>query len=576
MKVQKRIAMIFIVSLVLLLLTIVAYLYINKVGHENIQAEELKAKEYAVDIAIQNSGDYLMKFAVDYTLWDELVRFINKYDSAWAGDNINTLIKTTHIKYVWIFNQNRDIVHYLQDKSYPKIETPLSSYCIKKIMSGKKYSKHRFCHFYLRHDDIIIEVAGATVHGSDDIDRKTRPEGYFFIARIIDSVSIDDLEILTNSEVQLELDTGKVHEIGDFETFIEKRLRNQNGLPIAKLFFISEDKIGRSEDKFSKIYLAVNIVVILILMIFTFTMIKKNVSTPLGRIAKSLDTGDVKHIQLTKSRDDEFGQIAMLIEESFRYREQLENSSEQIQFKNDKLQELNATKDKFFSIIAHDLKNPFGVILQTTEFLANPDYDHSKEEFMDFSKDLNFTAKNLFNLLENLLTWARSQKGTIKFEPSTQKIHDLSETTKSVLNTQAYAKKITIINNVAEDIVCDCDRNMILTVFRNLTSNAIKFTNEEGEIRLSGKINDSGEAEFSVSDNGVGMSDENMKKLFRIDVNVSTIGTSQEKGTGLGLILCKEFVERHGGRIWVDSKIGEGSKFSFTLPLKQEIIEESK
>jgi len=242
----------------------------------------------------------------------------------------------------------------------------------------------------------------------------------------------------------------------------------------------------------------------------------------------------------------------------------LKIAHEKVNQQNLELQELNATKDKFFSIISHDLKGPLNSLTSFSSLLINHTDSLSKEEIKMFASDFDKSLKNLFALLENLLEWSRSQTGNIEFTPETFDLAAMLEENKELLKAQAQNKKITLVNDNTGPLLISAHKNSINTVVRNLISNAIKFTPEEGRITLS-VLKQNGEVVASITDTGVGMSQNVIDKLFRIDSKHSTKGTANEKGTGLGLILCKEFVEKNGGRIWVTSREGEGSVFYFTL-----------
>lgn len=233
---------------------------------------------------------------------------------------------------------------------------------------------------------------------------------------------------------------------------------------------------------------------------------------------------------------------------------------------NAKLQELNATKDKFFSIISHDLKGPLNSLTSFSGLLINHTDSLSKDEIKMLAKDLDKSLKNLFALLENLLEWSRSQTGNIEFKPEAFDIAGLLKQNQELLQQQAQNKKISILLQGESNLTINAHRNSINTVVRNLISNAIKFTPAEGTITLKTSTADN-KVLVSVSDTGVGMSKEVMDKLFRIDTKHTTKGTADEKGTGLGLILCKEFIEKNGGKIWVESVVNKGSTFFFELPL---------
>ncbi len=227
--------------------------------------------------------------------------------------------------------------------------------------------------------------------------------------------------------------------------------------------------------------------------------------------------------------------------------------------------ESNKTKDKFFSIIAHDLRSPFNALLGLSKVLYenHKKYDETKREHI--IKSVNDSAERTFNLLENLLTWSHSQSGTIDFLPKKLNIKTLFSETMLELQGQANEKNIQVSDAISKNDLIYADKNMIATVLRNLISNAIKYTHTNGEINISAEHGESNVI-ISVTDTGVGIEKEKLRKIFDIGEISSTSGTENEKGTGLGLVLCKEFVEKHNGEIWVESEEGEGSKFIFSIP----------
>jgi signal transduction histidine kinase len=244
--------------------------------------------------------------------------------------------------------------------------------------------------------------------------------------------------------------------------------------------------------------------------------------------------------------------------------ERLYNQNLIIENQKEELTKLNATKDKFFSIIAHDLRNPLGNFMNMTELLStnyNEMTETSRLEFLDLMKE---SSKNIYLLLDNLLEWSRSQRGILPFNPFEFDILRIVNDTIELLQISIESKNIRIENNIVSSFIL-ADPNMIKTVIRNLISNSIKFSPENGIISINSAETD-GFVQISVKDSGIGISQDIIEKLFRIDQNVTTLGTSKEKGTGLGLILSREFIEKHGGKIWVESEVGKGSTFSFTIP----------
>lgn len=232
---------------------------------------------------------------------------------------------------------------------------------------------------------------------------------------------------------------------------------------------------------------------------------------------------------------------------------------------NQALQALNAMKDKFFSIISHDLKGPLNSLTSFSGLLINHTDSLTKDEIKMLALDLDKSLKNLFALLQNLLEWSRSATGNMDFKLEVFDLGTLLEENKELLSVQMQNKKISIRNLNTDKLYVNAHKQSVNTVIRNLISNAIKFTSEGGTITLDVKKSID-RLTVSVADTGVGMSQDIVKKLFRIDSKHSTPGTANEKGTGLGLILCREFIEKNGGKIWVESEEGKGSVFYFTLP----------
>ena len=250
-------------------------------------------------------------------------------------------------------------------------------------------------------------------------------------------------------------------------------------------------------------------------------------------------------------------QIANVIERQ-RAKEALEKSESN-------LRESNATKDKFFSIISHDLKSPFNTIIGFSEILAEQVREKNLESIETYAEIIQNSSQRAMDLLLNLLDWSRAQTNRLEFNPGNIEIVALITDAIELLSNAAQQKSITITHELPQSVTIFADKDLIGTTLRNLISNAIKFTDRDGKILVSVEQKE-GELLVTVSDNGVGIEADALVKLFRIDESYSTTGTQNERGTGLGLILCKEFVEKHGGRIWAESEVGKGSKFYFTVP----------
>jgi signal transduction histidine kinase len=244
-------------------------------------------------------------------------------------------------------------------------------------------------------------------------------------------------------------------------------------------------------------------------------------------------------------------------------------TEEYIKLKNAELQKLNADKDIFMSILAHDLLNPFNAILGYLDLLLCNFHQYDLSKIESQLTVVNDAALSAFYLLEDLLMWARSQSGKIPFSPREFNINTSCQNVLDILKPYANNKNITINAINTENTLVFADINMLNTILRNLISNAIKFTNNGGLIIVYAQQNNS-DITVTVSDNGVGIPNDVKAQLFDITKTHSSKGTANEKGTGLGILLCKEFVEKHGGKIWVESEVGKGSEFKFTLPFNND------
>ncbi|MFA6102571.1 MAG: PAS domain S-box protein [Victivallaceae bacterium] len=243
---------------------------------------------------------------------------------------------------------------------------------------------------------------------------------------------------------------------------------------------------------------------------------------------------------------------------------------EEIKLKNEELSKVIAEKDKFFSIIAHDLRSPFHSFLGLTKVMAEKVSRLTMDEIQEIAADMRDSAANIFRLLENLLEWARIEQGLISFHPKVAPLlPDVNESIAMILKP-AQDKGIEIICEIPDGIMIFADSNMLQTVIRNLVSNAVKFTRKGGRISLSAKIASDKSVEIAIKDSGIGMSRAMIDKLFLIDVKTCRKGTENELGSGIGLLLCREFVEKHGGKIRVESETGKGSIFYFTIPGRME------
>jgi len=295
-------------------------------------------------------------------------------------------------------------------------------------------------------------------------------------------------------------------------------------------------------------------------------LVKKVIEThKMQQFEYSLSLPDKEHFYEARIIDYETDKVLSIVRDITERKE----TELLINQKNRELQKINSDKDRFISILAHDLKNPFFAIIGFLDLLSKNirKYDIEKIEYQIHT--VNTSAKNTYLLLENILTWIKTHAGKIPFEKQATNLKKVVLDVIQNIELSANNKNIVIYNKVPHNIFVFVDINMIQTVLRNLISNAIKFTHKNGIIEISSEVNQM-LVTVSVSDNGVGIKQENIDKIFNISKIYRTAGTENETGTGFGLIICKEFVEKHGGDIWVESEYGKGSIFKFTTPISFE------
>jgi PAS domain S-box-containing protein len=241
-------------------------------------------------------------------------------------------------------------------------------------------------------------------------------------------------------------------------------------------------------------------------------------------------------------------------------------AEEKIKLKTHELEITNAEKDRFFSIIAHDLKSPLFALMGLSDMVTDLARDTDNREIFSLTEGIRTSTHSLYNLLDNLLEWAKMQRGLIRVNKEKFNVYTTVIEIESLFKESIQGKSLSLINNLPTDMVLASDEKMVSSIFRNLISNAIKFTHPGGKISIDVLPSQNGKTEFSITDTGIGISADRIEKLFTIGQNLSSPGTNKEPGSGLGLLLCEEFVTKLGGAIRITSEPGQGSIFSFTIP----------
>jgi len=282
---------------------------------------------------------------------------------------------------------------------------------------------------------------------------------------------------------------------------------------------------------------------------------------------KGFEAGGVDYLTKPVQHDEVFARIQTHLKIKH-LQQELQEKNTVLETKNRQLEELNACKDKFFSILAHDLREPFNSLFVLTELILENIEGWDPQKIKSITQKVQTSAGNLYELLENLLTWSRIQRNMMEAHPQRINLTYLVTQNLSRFEISARKKQIGFHNQIPAELFAYADAQMIDTVLRNLVSNALKFTPSHGTITISA-VPDAAMIAVSVADTGIGIPEAMLRDVFRVDVKISRKGTAGETGTGLGLVLCKEFVEQNKGTLNVASHVGEGTTFTFTLPLAQ-------
>ena len=396
------------------------------------------------------------------------------------------------------------------------------------------------------------------------------PQHRFIMNKLNDFDDYDNPMLLFEAMSMVEQEEDPVMALSDQ---ILQRLDNLNEIITGK-YDEAKNRMENSNARFRKAILIVGIALILI-SLGTGLYLSYQIVQPirkLQRATQEISRGNLDVRVHLNSRDE----LQALSDNFDIMTENLKMSRQKLQRANDKLvksqqslEKSNSTKDKFFSIIAHDLRAPFSAFVSVSEVLAYSPESLSESRRQSFARNIHNSAKHLNNLIENLLQWSRSQTERLDFKPRQGDLNKVLEEAIPIVKTQAEQKDVKVVNATKQPVTATFDHNLIAVVVRNLLSNALKYSKPNTTVTLKATNEDADSVKVSVEDQGMGIAPEDIPKLFRIDINTKYIGHSTEKGTGLGLILCKEFVEKHQGNIFVSSTVHKGSIFSFTLPKTQ-------
>lgn len=489
---------------------------------------------------------------IDVTYWDQLVTFIKTKDRNWYHNNIAIEFSSYEVDYIGIYDLNKNL---LNKSATSKIKTV--DFIPKKLMEALYKSKLK--RFYLRIPEGVVEVFGATIHPSNDPKKnRTNPSGYFFMARLLDTSFFDALGEISSSEINL-VPKGYSNTIEDDFVIVSQDLKDWNNQVVSKLLFRRAFNLNYRNTK--EILIVVVIASIINILVYLY-FIRRWVYNPLKLITRILETGSEFAVEVLKKAQGEFSYIGNLFEENNNQRKQLEISKR-------KAEESDKLKSSFLANLSHEIRTPMNAIIGFSDLLDSPNLnEEDKREYLNIIKK---SGKNLISIIEDLIEMSKIDAKQIvpnykalDIEKCIEDLHNsIQVTIPKEKEIQFYIEKCPdqLEGNIRTDEV---KLNQILV---NLITNAIKFTNK-GHVVFGYTINkDKGVLAFKVTDSGLGIDENNLKIIFERFRRLEDDFSAESSGLGLGLSITKAYVEMLGGTISVDSRVGIGSVFSFTIPL---------
>lgn len=555
MKLQFKIILLLSSIFGIIILTFLSFQYIQIHQKKLIFLENAKNQEIVIDKVLQLNSIKYEQLINDNSGWDEMVDFTANPDKEWAKDNVDFFVNSFKLSFVLVYNKEMKLVYQYGDSAALKNLPFPDSNSIK-----RQFEKSHFPVYFQYAGNRLFQIYGATIVPASDSDlRRTAPQGYLFIGKVWDQEYLDQHAQATSYQAEL-FPASSIADLKKAKSriYITRNLPDDSGKTVATVAFSKIDRIKHDLALFLYLSLFITFIALVAIIVF-WIYFRKIVLVPISQISQTLYSHNPDYIASFHDQSDEFNKLASLIIRSF-------EQEEQLKINNAELVDTNATKDKLFSIIAHDLKNPVGNILMISQLLHSTinNQDEAATELITMIED---QANETLNLLGTLFEWAKSQTGQLSYDPEQISLEAITNRITEHLLPAAQIKNIAITTNCSRDTLLLADLNMLETILRNLITNAIKFTREGGNISIYDRRLPDQQVEITVEDNGIGMDAAMQARLFRVDTTHSTNGTNNEKGTGLGLILCRDFIERHGGTIRVISSPGMGSKFIFTMPV---------
>ncbi|MFA4984887.1 MAG: ATP-binding protein [Candidatus Omnitrophota bacterium] len=542
-------------------------------------SNEEKEIQLIFEKVLELKGKTLKTLAYDYTYWDEMAEFADNKDKKWAAENIDTALSSFNANAVWVYGIDGSLVYSVDNIGVPGFkDLPLPKERISSL-----FAKEPFCHFYIKTPGGILEIRGATIHPSKDVDRKTAAQGYFFAGRLWSKGYIDEIAALCGYNITLtafpsDNDSLVVSDPEKGIITFSRTLVGPDEKPAFKITAWKESQLIRNFNRnYKRFFLIMTASMLIFLAIFIF-LLTRWVKTPLQLISGVLKDETTESAASLEKDKNEFGDIIRIISRFFEQKRELEKAKIQADA-------ASRAKSDFLANMSHELRTPLNAIIGFAELLQDEFFGQLNEKQKKYVDNIHTSGRHLLGLINDILDLSKVEAGKMELETENLSLKkDILEPSLVLLQEKAlkHGIKLSLEVEPEADINMPADPKKLKQIMFNLLSNAVKFTPSGGSVTVNAKRSksiplamqkaDMPEAgdfvEISVKDTGIGIKPEDLSKLFQTFSQIESVYSKTVEGTGLGLALTRKLVELHGGRIWVESEFNKGSKFTFIIPLK--------
>jgi signal transduction histidine kinase len=570
-KTQTRLVFVLLLAIGSLAGGLVLYQRAERARIHRFFLQRVREENSTLDKLLELKGASLRMFAVDYTYWDEMVRCIEIADLKWADEQIAEALGTYQAQVAWVLRPDRSLVYFTHDDE----NESLAGFALPDDALAQFVPDGRLWHFFIPSPDGPVEIRAATVHPSSDPERKTPPQGYFVVGRLWNKAYVSELARLTGTTMQLgpRVASSAPQATAERNGLIamERPLPDQDGTPMAMLSTRVVSDAVREYNRSSTQQLGMLILFAVMTIGLISVALVHFVTRPLNLLSRSLKAERSEMIEQLGADRSEFGQLAGLVTRFFAQKTELEKeiserklAMETLARKEQELRRSNEELEQFAYVASHDLQEPLRMVGSYTQLLSRRykgKLDQDADEFIAFAVD---GVTRMQRLINDLLQYSRV--GTKGRDPEPTDSEVVLDRALANLKTAIEENKATVTHDPLPVVMAD-DRQLE-RLFQNLVGNAVKFHGAEPPQVHIRTERSNGCWMFTVKDNGIGIEPQYYQRIFQVFQRLHTM--KEYSGTGIGLAVCKKIVERHGGRISVESEPGKGTSFLFTLPAAEE------